>query len=73
VHEVSGRHLRRSSSLPKGVEVFRFAGPMFFGVARAMLDAVRRSGRKSQIIILRMDHQQVATFQTARDRVSLIT
>jgi SulP family sulfate permease len=41
--------------LPKGVEVFRFGGPMFFGVAREMLDAVRRSGRKPKVIILRMD------------------
>lgn len=43
------------AALPKGVEVFRFAGPMFFGVAREMLDAVRRSGSRPQIIILRMD------------------
>jgi sulfate permease, SulP family len=43
------------AALPKGVEVFRFAGPMFFGVAREMLDALHRSGRKPQIIILRMD------------------
>jgi len=43
------------AGLPKGVEVFRFGGPMFFGVAREMLDAVRRSGRKPKIIILRMD------------------
>lgn len=43
------------ASLPKGVEVFRFAGPMFFGVAREMLDALRRSGRKPMVIILRMD------------------
>ena len=43
------------AALPKGVEVFRFAGPMFFGVARDMLDAVRRSGRKPEVIILRMD------------------
>jgi sulfate permease, SulP family len=28
---------------------------MFFGVAREMLDAVRRSGRKPKVIILRMD------------------
>jgi sulfate permease, SulP family len=33
------------ASLPKGVEVFRFAGPMFFGVARDMLDALHRSIR----------------------------
>jgi len=43
------------AALPKGVEVFRFAGPMFFGVAREMLDAVRRSGPKPKVIILRMD------------------
>lgn len=43
------------AALPKGVEVFRFAGPMFFGVAREMLDAVRRAGRKPKVIILRMD------------------
>jgi SulP family sulfate permease len=43
------------ASLPKGVEVFRFAGPMFFGVARDMLDALRRSGRRPKFIILRME------------------
>jgi SulP family sulfate permease len=43
------------ASLPKGVEVFRFAGPMFFGVARDMLDALRRSGRQPKFIILRME------------------
>jgi len=43
------------ASLPVGVEVFRFAGPMFFGVAREMLDALRRSGRRPKIIILRME------------------
>jgi SulP family sulfate permease len=43
------------ASLPKGVEVFRFAGPMFFGVAREMLDALRRTGRSPKIIILRME------------------
>jgi sulfate permease, SulP family len=43
------------AALPKGVEVFRFAGPMFFGVAREMLIALRHSGRKPRSIILRMD------------------
>ena len=43
------------AALPKGVEVFRFAGPMFFGVAREMLAALRRSGQKPRIIVLRMD------------------
>lgn len=53
--ELSIEDPAQRAALPKGVEVFRFAGPMFFGVAREMLDAVRRSGRKPQIIILRMD------------------
>jgi sulfate permease, SulP family len=44
------------ASLPKGVEVFRFAGPMFFGVAREMLDVLHRSGRTPKTIILRMEH-----------------
>jgi sulfate permease, SulP family len=43
------------ASLPKGVEAFRFAGPMFFGVAREMLDALRRTGRSPKAIILRME------------------
>jgi SulP family sulfate permease len=53
--ELSIDDAAQRAALPKGVEVFRFAGPMFFGVAREMLDAVRRSGRKPKIIILRMD------------------
>jgi sulfate permease, SulP family len=43
------------ASLPKGVEVFRFAGPMFFGVAREMLDTLHRTGRSPKTIILRME------------------
>jgi len=43
------------ASLPLGVEVFRFAGPMFLGVAAEMLEALRRSGRTPKAIILRMD------------------
>jgi SulP family sulfate permease len=44
------------AALPKGVEVFRFAGPMFFGVAGEMLDVLRRSGRTPTVIVLRMEH-----------------
>ena len=43
------------AALPPGVEVFRFAGPMFFGVAGEMLDALSRIGRTPTTIILRMD------------------
>jgi SulP family sulfate permease len=43
------------ASLPADVEVFRFAGPMFFGVASEMLEALSRIGRTPRTIILRMD------------------
>jgi SulP family sulfate permease len=41
--------------LPPGVEVFRFDGPMFFGVAGEMLDVLHRSGRNPRVIVLRME------------------
>lgn len=43
------------SALPEGVEVFRIAGPMFFGVASEMLDALARIGRAPRAVILRLD------------------
>lgn len=42
-------------NLPQGVEVFRFTGPMFFGVAGEMLEALRRAGQKPRAIVLRME------------------
>jgi SulP family sulfate permease len=41
--------------LPEGVEVFRFSGPIFFGVASEMLEALRRTGQRPRAIILRME------------------
>jgi SulP family sulfate permease len=41
--------------LPQGVEVFRFSGPLFFGVASEMLEALRRAGERPRAIILRME------------------
>jgi SulP family sulfate permease len=41
--------------LPPGVEVLRFTGPIFFGVASEMLEALRRSGQRPRAIILRME------------------
>ncbi|MCB2072796.1 MAG: STAS domain-containing protein [Novosphingobium sp.] len=43
------------SALPEGVEVFRISGPMFFGVAGDMLDALNRIGSAPRAIILRLD------------------
>jgi sulfate permease, SulP family len=42
-------------SLPEGVEVFRFTGPLFFGVASEMLEALRRMGQRPRAVILRME------------------
>ena len=43
------------AGLPEGVEVFRFTGPLFFGVASEMIDALRRSGQRPRAIVLRME------------------
>jgi SulP family sulfate permease len=37
------------------VEVFRFTGPIFFGVASEMLEGLRRAGERPRAIVLRMD------------------
>jgi SulP family sulfate permease len=41
--------------LPDGVEVLRFTGPIFFGVASEMLEALRRAGQRPRAIVLRME------------------
>jgi SulP family sulfate permease len=41
--------------LPAGVEVFRIAGPMFFGVASEMLEALTRIGSAPRAVVLRLD------------------
>ncbi|HZF45814.1 MAG TPA: STAS domain-containing protein, partial [Sphingomonadaceae bacterium] len=43
------------AALPQGVEVFRIAGPMFFGVAGEMLDTLTRIGQVPRAVILRLD------------------
>jgi sulfate permease, SulP family len=42
-------------ALPAGVEVFRFTGPIFFGVASEMLEGLRRAGERPRAIVLRME------------------
>jgi SulP family sulfate permease len=41
--------------LPTGVEVWRFTGPIFFGVAGEMIEALRRAGGRPRAIVLRME------------------
>ena len=52
--EFHGDELDQRDDLPKGVEVFRISGPVFFGVAGELLDAMRKIGRTPKVIILRM-------------------
>jgi SulP family sulfate permease len=43
------------AALPPGVEVLRFTGPIFFGVASEMIEALRRIGQRPRAIVLRME------------------
>ncbi|WP_317153239.1 SulP family inorganic anion transporter [Sphingopyxis indica] len=52
--ELDKEDLDQRDDLPKGVEVFRIAGPLFFGVAGELLDTLRRLGAPPRVIILRM-------------------
>ncbi|MPT47941.1 MAG: STAS domain-containing protein [Sphingobium sp.] len=52
--EVQEEDLTQRADLPEGVEVFRLAGPLFFGVAGEMLDALTRIGRTPKVVILRL-------------------
>ena len=46
--------LGQRAGLPAGVEVFRIAGPFFFGVAGELLDTLRNVGKPPRVIILRL-------------------
>lgn len=43
------------AALPAGVEVLRIAGPLFFGVAGEMLDALGRIGGTPRVLVVRLD------------------
>jgi sulfate permease, SulP family len=43
------------AALPADVEVLRFTGPIFFGVASDMIEALRRVGRSPRAVVLRME------------------
>jgi len=53
--DLGGEDAGQRDSLPNGVEVFRIAGPMFFGVAGEMLEALTRIGTAPRAVILRLD------------------
>lgn len=52
--DLDSEDMEQREALPAGVEVFRITGPLFFGVAGELLDALRRVGQKPRVIVLRM-------------------
>ena len=51
----AGEDEGQRAALPPGVEVFRIAGPFFFGVADQLLETLRRMGATPRAIVLRME------------------
>jgi SulP family sulfate permease len=54
--EHTGGHTVRGKDVPAGVVLFRFDGPLFFAAAEKLEAALRASGGRPRIIILRMRH-----------------
>jgi SulP family sulfate permease len=52
--EEEDEDIGQRDALPRGVEVFRIEGPLFFGVADELLDTLRRIGPAPKAVILRM-------------------
>jgi SulP family sulfate permease len=54
--ESSGGNTVRGKEVPNGVVLFRFDGPLFFAAAEKLESALRASGGKPRVIVLRMRH-----------------
>jgi sulfate permease, SulP family len=54
--EHSGGNTVRGKDVPAGVVLFRFDGPLFFAAAEKLEAALRASGGKPRLIVLRMRH-----------------
>jgi len=52
--DLDAEDIHQRDDLPPGVEVFRIAGPFFFGVAGELLDTLRRLNQSPRVIILRL-------------------
>lgn len=52
--EANGEERDQQVVLPKCVEVFRIAGPVFFGVGNELIDTLKNIGRTPRILIIRM-------------------
>ncbi len=54
--EASGANSLNGKMVPDGVVLFRFDGPLFFAAAEKLESALRGSGGKPRLVILRMRH-----------------
>ena len=54
--ERSGRNSLNGKEVPDGVVLFRFDGPLFFAAAEKLEAALRGSGGRPSVVILRMRH-----------------
>ncbi len=56
VHVDSGEEIDQREGLPPGVEVFAFDGPLFFGAASMLDEALGNTGTRPVAVILRLEH-----------------
>lgn len=81
--ETDGSFSLRGKTVPPGVVLFRFHGPMFFAAADKLEHALKSSGGKPRVVIFRMryvpsmDSTAVQVFQSAvekmrRDNVTIL-
>lgn len=73
--ETDGSFSLRGKTIPPGVVLFRFHGPMFFAAADKLETALRGSGDKPRVVILRMryvpsmDATAVQAFRSAVEKL----
>jgi SulP family sulfate permease len=73
--ETDGSFSLRGKTVPPGVVLFRFHGPMFFAAADKLETALRGSGGKPRVVILRMryvpsmDATAVQVFRSAVEKL----
>lgn len=54
LHENQYEEEAQRTQLPKGVEVFRITGPVFFGIASDLVDTLKAMGQMPKVLILRL-------------------
>jgi SulP family sulfate permease len=81
--EADGSHSVRGKSIPQGVVLYRFEGPLFFAVVAKLEASLRAHSGKPKIVILRMRHVpamdssalhalQIAVEKMRRDSVQVL-